>query len=83
VAAGSTSWHGFATAIVEGLRARGIPLKVERILPIGTADYPTKAQRPMNSRLDLSRLSQVLGRPTPDWSSGLDTVLDELVASGI
>lgn len=82
-AAGSTSWHGFATAIVEGLRARGVPLKVERLLAIGTADYPTKAQRPINSRLDLSKLEQVLGRSTPDWSAGLATVLDDLVASGI
>lgn len=82
-AAGSTSWHGFATAIVEGLRARGVPLKVERVVPIGTTDYPTKAQRPINSRLDLSKLEQVLGRPTPDWSAGLATVLDDLVASGI
>lgn len=82
-AAGSTSWHGFATAIVEGLRARGVRLKAERVLPIGTADYPTKAQRPINSRLDLSKLSRVLGRSMPDWSAGLDTVLDDLVASGI
>ena len=82
-AAGSTSWHGFATAIVEGLRARGVPLKVERLVPIGTADYPTRAQRPINSRLDLSKLQQVLGRSTPDWSAGLATVLDDLVASGV
>lgn len=82
-AAGSTSWHGFATAIVEGLRARGVPLKVERVVPIATADYPTKAHRPVNSRLDLSKLSQVLGRSTPDWSAGLATVLDEFVVSGI
>ncbi len=82
-AAGSTSWHGFATAIVEGLRARGVPLKVERVVPIATADYPTKAHRPVNSRLDLSKLSEVLGRSTPDWSAGLATVLDEFVVSGI
>lgn len=82
-AAGSTSWHGFATAIVEGLRARGLPLKVERVVAIGTADYPTKAQRPINSRLDLSKLSQILGCSTPDWSAGLANVLDDLVASGI
>lgn len=82
-AAGSTSWHGFATSIVEGLRARGIPLKVERVTAIGTADFPTKAQRPINSRLDLSKLSQVLGRSTPDWSVGLTTVLDDLAASGV
>jgi dTDP-4-dehydrorhamnose reductase len=82
-AAGSTSWHGFATAIVEGLRARGIPMKVERVIPIASADYPTKAHRPINSRLDLSKLSLLLGRSTPDWSAGLETVLDDLVVSGI
>jgi dTDP-4-dehydrorhamnose reductase len=82
-AAGSTSWHGFATAIFEGLRARGVPLKVERVVPIGTADYPTRAHRPINSRLDLSKLSQVLGRSTPDWSAGLAAVLDEFVVSRI
>ncbi|NQW51177.1 MAG: dTDP-4-dehydrorhamnose reductase [Rhodospirillales bacterium] len=82
-ATGSTSWHGFATAIVEGLRARGVPLKVERVVAIGTADYPTKAHRPINSRLDLSKLSEVLGHSTPDWSAGLATVLDEFVVSGI
>lgn len=82
-AAGSTSWHGFATAIVDGLRQRGVALKVDRVVPICTADYPTKAQRPINSRLDLSKLSQTLGRSTPGWSAGLGCVLDELVASGI
>jgi dTDP-4-dehydrorhamnose reductase len=82
-ASGSTSWHGFATAIVEGLRAKGVSMKVERVVPIGTADYPTKAQRPMNSRLDLSKLSKVLGHSTPDWPAGLGAVLDELVAAGI
>ncbi len=81
-AAGSISWHGFATAIVDGLRARGTPLKAQRIVAISTAEYPTKAQRPINSRLDLSKLSEVLGHSTPDWSAGLETVLDDLVASG-
>lgn len=82
-AGGSTSWHGFATAIVEGMRIRNIPTKAEKIIPISTADYPTKAQRPTNSRLDLSKLSQVLGRSPPDWSAGLETELDHLVSSGI
>jgi dTDP-4-dehydrorhamnose reductase len=58
-------------------------LKVERVTAIGTADFPTKAQRPINSRLDLSKLSQILGRSTPDWSVGLTTVLDDLAASGV
>lgn len=80
-ASDSTSWHGFATAIVEGLQARSLALKATRILPIATAEYPVKAQRPLNSRLDLTKLSNLLDKSTPHWSSGLGTAIDEMVAS--
>ncbi|MDB5580896.1 MAG: NAD(P)-dependent oxidoreductase [Bradyrhizobium sp.] len=80
-ASDSTSWHGFATAIAEGLQAKGVKLKATRILPIATTEYPVKAQRPLNSRLDLTKLSNLLGRSTPHWSSGLGTAIDEMVAS--
>ena len=53
VCAGETSWHDFAAAIVAGLKSRGVVLAVEQIVPISTADFPTKAKRPGNSRLDL------------------------------
>ena len=79
VCAGETSFHGFATAIVTGLRSRGIKLQVEKILPIGTGDFPTKARRPANSRLDLSRLRAVFGITMPAWNAALETELDELV----
>ena len=59
--AGETSWHGFAGAIVAGLKSRGVKLAVETITPIATADFPTRAKRPGNSRLDLSRLKSGLG----------------------
>lgn len=78
-ASDSTSWHGFATAIVEGSRARHMRLLVERIVPIASTEYPTKAQRPLNSRLDLSRLSQALGIVPPSWTTGLKTELDRVV----
>ena len=78
VASGETSWHGFAVAIVEGLRARGASLAVERVVPIATADYPTKAQRPANSRLDLTRLKHVFGVTTPEWREALAAELDVL-----
>lgn len=81
-ASGGTSWHGFATAIVEGLQARDVRLKVARILPIATAEYPVKAQRPLNSRLDLTKLSHLLGKSTPHWSSGLEAVIAESMISG-
>ncbi len=80
-ASGSASWHGFATAIVEGLRARRVPLSVERIVPISSAEYPMKAQRPLNSRLDLSRLAHTFGIIPPSWIDGLKSELDRVVAT--
>jgi dTDP-4-dehydrorhamnose reductase len=79
-AARSTSWHGFATAIVEGLKKREVPVKVERIIPIRTEEYPLKAARPRNSRLALDRLREVFGIVTPSWSDALDWDLDRIAA---
>jgi dTDP-4-dehydrorhamnose reductase len=81
-ASGSTNWHGFATAIVDGLRSRGMTLKADKITPIATSDYPVKAQRPLNSRLDLAKLSRVMARPTPHWLDGLKATIDETAAAG-
>jgi dTDP-4-dehydrorhamnose reductase len=78
VASGETSWHGFATAIVEGLQSRGVALAVESILPLRTEDYPTKAKRPHNSRFDLTRLREVFGLVTPAWRKALEPELDLL-----
>lgn len=75
----TTSWHGFATAIVDGLRARGVSLSVERIVPIASAEYPMKALRPLNSRFDLSRLSQTFSIVPPSWIDGLNAELDRIV----
>jgi dTDP-4-dehydrorhamnose reductase len=77
-AAGETSWHGFATAIVEGLKARQVALRVQTVRPIRTQDYPTKARRPANSRFDLTRLREVFGVETLDWHDALDRELDVL-----
>jgi dTDP-4-dehydrorhamnose reductase len=77
-ASGETSWFGFAEAIVDGLKARDVALSVERIVPIATNDYPTKAQRPQNSRLDCGRLQQVFGVTPPAWQIALAPELDRL-----
>jgi dTDP-4-dehydrorhamnose reductase len=83
-ASGETTWHGFATAIVEGLKARGVPLRVQNIQPIMTQDYPTKARRPLNSRFDLTRLKKIFGIEPPTWNEALAAELDRLAvdASG-
>jgi len=71
------SWADFAEAIFAGLAARGgKTVAVERI---ATADYPTPARRPAQSRLESSRLAAVHGVALPDWRGSLEVVLDRLV----
>jgi dTDP-4-dehydrorhamnose reductase len=77
-ASGEASWHDFATAIVTGLKARGRPVRAARIVPIKTAEYPTKATRPLNSRLNLTRITTLLGRAMPPWQAALETELDHI-----
>jgi dTDP-4-dehydrorhamnose reductase len=77
-ALGETSWHGFASAIVDGLKSRGVPLAVESIVPIRTDEYPTRAKRPLNSRLDMQRLQVVFGAKPPHWQTALAPELDKL-----
>jgi dTDP-4-dehydrorhamnose reductase len=75
---GETSWHGFACAIVEGLRKRGADFGVANIAAISTREFPTKAARPLNSRLDMGRLEKALGVRMPKWEDALVWELDEL-----
>jgi dTDP-4-dehydrorhamnose reductase len=77
-ASGEASWYQFAVAIVEGLRSRGVKLAVRGIVALRSEDYPTKARRPHNSRLDLTRLRQVFGIEPPNWEEGLARELDLL-----
>ena len=81
VAAGETSWHGFACHVLERAQARAQTLKAgpANVLAIGTADYPTPAKRPFNSRLDTTRLRTAFGLHLPDWRIGVDRMLDEIL----
>jgi dTDP-4-dehydrorhamnose reductase len=77
---GEVSWHGFAEEIFALARRRGLNLKVQRVEPISTAEYPTPAQRPLNSRLDKTRLQAVFGVRMPRWQDGLDECMDEVTS---
>jgi dTDP-4-dehydrorhamnose reductase len=72
-----TTWHGFAQAIFAAAARRG--QAAPKLTAIGTADYPTPARRPANSRLDCSRAATVLGIPPTDWREGLERCLDQLM----
>ncbi|WP_265501139.1 dTDP-4-dehydrorhamnose reductase [Paracoccus beibuensis] len=66
------SWAGFACEIFTGA---GLTVDVAEIL---TADYPTPARRPLNSRLDCTRIARDFGIMRPDWRVGLGRVLTQL-----
>ncbi|MBB4382481.1 dTDP-4-dehydrorhamnose reductase [Bradyrhizobium sp. SBR1B] len=77
---GTTSWHGFAEAIFDGLSRRGVrPPALEAIT---TEQYPCAARRPLNSRLDSSKVERVFGIRLPAWRHSLETCLDQLVGKG-
>ncbi|MBN8487323.1 MAG: dTDP-4-dehydrorhamnose reductase [Burkholderiales bacterium] len=80
VAAGEVSWHGYARHVIEWARAQGRPVKVppDAIHPIPTCQYPTPAQRPLNSRLDTRRLQAAFGLVLPPWQHGVARMLTEL-----
>lgn len=67
------SWAGFARAVFE---QAGWPDR-PAVEPIGSADWPTPARRPLNSRLDCSRIAAAFGVARPDWRTGLDAALRE------
>jgi dTDP-4-dehydrorhamnose reductase len=79
---GEISWHGFACAIIDGIRERGAELAVDSVTAIPTREFRTKAVRPLNSRLDMGRLEEVLGVRMPNWRDALDRELDELRRPG-
>ena len=77
---GSTSWHGFATRIVEQARALGFGgLRVASVVPIPSSEYRTAAARPKNSRLDCAKLEASFDMSLPRWECSADLVLGELL----
>ncbi len=77
-AGGDTTWHGFAEAVFEGAHRRGLLARRPAVEPIGTADYPTRARRPADSRLDTAAFRRDFGLHLDDWRQALDRVLDAL-----
>lgn len=68
---GETSWLGFASEIFK------LSGEKTKIIGIPTCEYPTPAQRPLNSRMDVSKLQQALNIKLPDWQSQLRLTLTE------
>lgn len=78
---GITSWYDFAVAIFEEAKSLGVPLKLQRVIPITTAEYPTPTQRPAYSALANQKIQTILQSPAPQWRQGLRQMLSELYLS--
>ncbi|NMN73816.1 dTDP-4-dehydrorhamnose reductase [Rhizobium sp. 57MFTsu3.2] len=74
---GEATWADFAEAIFAGLKTK--TGKVVSVGRITTADYPTPAKRPANSRLSNDKLKQTYGIVLPDWKESTKVVLDRLL----
>ena len=77
---GSTNWCDYARFVVNEAIQAGRPLKAtaQAILPISTADYPTPAKRPANSRLATEHFISTFGLTPPPWQDGVRDVLHSL-----
>jgi dTDP-4-dehydrorhamnose reductase len=80
-AAGETSWHGYACHVIEHARQSGQAIRVARtaIEAVPTSAYPTSAARPHNSRLDTRKLQNAFGLTLPDWRTGVERMLVEML----
>ena len=81
VAGGLTSWHGYASFVIDFARQAGISLKVnaDKIKPVPTTAYPTPAKRPLNSRLDAGKLKNSFDLHLPEWQAGVTRMLGEVL----
>ena len=81
VAQGETSWHGYASHVIEFARALGQPVKVApgAIEPVPTSAFPTPAKRPSNSRMDTRKLRSTFGLALPHWQAGVERMLTEVL----
>jgi dTDP-4-dehydrorhamnose reductase len=79
VAAGETSWHGYARFLIERAREHGRVIRVspESIAPVPSSAFPTPARRPLNSRLDTGKLRAAFGLALPPWQAGVERLLAE------
>nr|WP_314490264.1 dTDP-4-dehydrorhamnose reductase [uncultured Pseudomonas sp.] len=75
--AGETTWHEYATYVIQFARKHGEELAVEAVNPIATTEYPTPASRPLNSRLDTTKLRHSFALHLPDWQCGVTRMLME------
>lgn len=76
---GFVSWHGFAKQIFKESQQFGIHLKIQDVLPIPSSDYPTPAKRPLNSRLDTSKIQRQFDIHLQPWREALHECFAQII----
>lgn len=78
-AAGECSWYEYANYIFELAKQKGHTLAIKKVNAIETIAYPTPAKRPLNSRLNTSKLKTNFKIHLPNWTLGVAQVLEEII----
>jgi dTDP-4-dehydrorhamnose reductase len=81
VAGSETSWHGYASFVLDFARRAGVSLKVApgAIKAVPASEFRTAAKRPLNSRLDCSKLKKTFDLKLPHWQIGVERMLTEIL----
>jgi len=74
---GAATWHDLAQAVFDRAARHGLPQPT--VTPITTADYPTPARRPANSRLSTGRIERTFGIEPRPWQTAIDEIVDQLL----
>jgi dTDP-4-dehydrorhamnose reductase len=80
-ASGDASWAEFAEQVFASSRALGA--KGAEVEPISSAEYPTEARRPENSRLDCSRLSEAYKMQLPHWRGSVEACIKQIIGGKV
>ena len=83
-ASGEVSWFDVAVHAISYAQRLGISFRCppDRVKAISTAEYQTQAKRPLNSRLNTSKLTHMMGKSIPAWEQGVDGTIDQLLKEG-
>ena len=77
------SWAEFAGEIFQQAKELGVISGIPTVNAISTAEYPTPARRPHNSRLDCSKITKVFDIQPDNWQRSLNVVLNALKREGV
>ncbi len=76
---GTTNWFEYAKLVINTAKSHGHAKACQQITPVSSSNFPTKAMRPKNSRLDHSKLTKLLGVEAPDWQDDVAMTVGRLL----